>query len=307
MGGPVNARRLPTAYLEQPCRAALHHVVGMGFEWSLNPYVGCAHRCTFCYVRSFERRADRASDERYGRTVRVKVNIAERLRWELSRRSWQRQSVHIGTATDPYQPAEGSYRLTRACLVALDDFRTPAALITRGPMAVRDIDVLATMTAHAGATVIFSVPTLDDAVWRTTEPGTAPPRARLRALERLRAAGVNAGVAVAPILPGLSDGADSLAAVLAAARRSGASFVWPSMVRLQPGTREHFIEALSRDWPELVPRYQQIFAGRTSVPSAVAAPALEAMASLRARWGFSEQPAPRREPPAAPRQLALRL
>ena len=115
------------------------------------------------------------------------------------------------------------------------------------------------------------------------------------------------GVAVAPILPGLSDGADSLAAVLAAARRSGASFVWPSMVRLQPGTREHFIEALSRDWPELVPRYQQIFAGRTSVPSAVAAPALEAMASLRARWGFSEQPAPRREPPAAPRQLALRL
>src|SRR5260370_32644974 len=107
----------------------------MGFEWSLNPYVGCAHRCTFCYVRSFERRADRASDEGYGRTVRVKVNVAERLRWELSRRSWQRQSVPIRTATHPLQTPEGTHPPTPPCPVAPRDLRTPPAMITPGPMA----------------------------------------------------------------------------------------------------------------------------------------------------------------------------
>lgn len=129
-------------YLEEPCRSALNRVTGMGFRWSLNPYMGCAHRCAFCYVRGFERRADRPSDGRYGSNVRVKINVADVLRTELSRRSWRRESVAVGAATDPYQPAEGRYRLTRACLIALGEYRTPIDLITRGPLIVRDIDVL---------------------------------------------------------------------------------------------------------------------------------------------------------------------
>src|SRR5512143_2844622 len=103
-------------YREEPCRNALNRVRGMPFAWSLNPYMGCAHRCTFCYVRAFERRADRAGDDLYGRSVRVKVNVAEVLAQELARASWMREEVVIGAATDPYQPAEGLYRLTRACL-----------------------------------------------------------------------------------------------------------------------------------------------------------------------------------------------
>src|SRR5712692_2710403 len=106
-------------YREQPCKVALNRVKGMPFGWTLNPYMGCEHRCTFCYVRAYEKRADRPADDRYGWSIRVKTNVAEVLRLELARPSWKRDSVAIGAATDPYQPAEGSYRLTRQCLQVL--------------------------------------------------------------------------------------------------------------------------------------------------------------------------------------------
>src|SRR5690348_17615596 len=113
--------RVRIEYREEPCKVARDHVRGMPFAWSLNPYMGCVHRCTFCYVRAFQRRADRPSDHRYGTSIRVKVNVAERLRAELARPSWRFEPIAIGAATDPYQPAEGRYRLTRACLQALRD------------------------------------------------------------------------------------------------------------------------------------------------------------------------------------------
>src|SRR6266511_2971873 len=202
-------------YREEPCRSALNAVRGMGFKWSLNPYMGCVHRCTFCYVRHFEQRADRPSDNRYGTSIRVKINVADVLRKELSRRSWKREHVAIGAATDPYQPAEGRYRLTRACLRELAAARTPFTIITRSPMIVRDLDVISQAACRAEVSVTLSVPTLDEEVWRRTEPGTPPPRQRLRAVSRLVEAGIKAGVSLAPILPGLSDRPDQLAAMIA--------------------------------------------------------------------------------------------
>src|SRR5688572_14871904 len=136
-------------YREEPCRSALNRVKGMSFEWSLNPYMGCAHRCTFCYVRAFERRAERPSDDRYGRTIRVKTNVAEVLERELSRRTWKGDHVAIGAATDPYQPVEGRYRLTRACLETLTRHSNPFSIITRGPMIVRDLDILVEASKRA--------------------------------------------------------------------------------------------------------------------------------------------------------------
>ncbi len=165
-------------YREEPCSAALNRVKGMGFGWSLNPYMGCTHRCTFCYVRAFERRADRPYDDRYGSSIRVKTNVAAVLRAELARPSWKQEGVAIGAATDPYQPVEGRYRLTRSCLEALGAASTPFTIITRGPLIVRDVDVLIEAARRAAVSVAFSVPTLDHAVWATTEPGTAPPRCR---------------------------------------------------------------------------------------------------------------------------------
>jgi hypothetical protein len=144
-------------YREEPCKVALNRVKGMPFNWSLNPYMGCVHRCTFCYVRAFERRADRPSDDRYGSSIRVKTNVADVLRSELARPSWEGAPIAIGAATDPYQPAEGRYRLTRACLEVLRDAAQPFSLITRGPMIVRDAELLAEASRLADVSVTFSV------------------------------------------------------------------------------------------------------------------------------------------------------
>jgi DNA repair photolyase len=249
-------------YREEPCRTALNRVKGMSFRWSLNPYMGCVHRCTFCYVRAFELRAERPFDDRYGRSIRVKTNVAEVLARELARPSWQGDGVAVGAATDPYQPAEGRYRLTRACLEVLTDAWNPFSLITRGPLVVRDVDVLQEAARRTDVSVTFSVPTLDEEIWRTTEPGTAPPRQRLRALKRLVDAGVKAGVGMAPILPGLSDRPELLADVVRAAREAGATGVWANLLFLRPGTREHFLDALARDWPEQLERYERLYEGR---------------------------------------------
>ncbi len=224
-------------YVEVQCKSALNPVKNMGFAWSLNPYTGCEHRCAFCYVRAFELRADRPADDRYGRNIRVKVNVASVLRAELSRRSRHKETIVIGAATDPYQPAEGRFRLTRQCLQVLRDFSNPVAVITRGPMIVRDIDVLSELARRADLHVTFSIPTVDDEVWRKTEPGTAHPRRRLRAIEKLVEAGIDVGVGMAPILPGLSDRPDRLEAVVKAARAAGATGLWASMLHLKDGTR----------------------------------------------------------------------
>jgi DNA repair photolyase len=293
-------------YRLEPCKTALNPVRGMAFRWSLNPYMGCVHRCTFCYVRGFERRADRPSDERYGRSIRVKTNIADVLRTELARKSWQREEVAVGTATDPYQPPEGRFRLTRACIVELGRSRTPFSIITRGPLVVRDIDVLHEASERVSVTVTVSLPTLDDRVWHTTEPGTAPPQSRLEAVRRLSDAGIDVTVGLAPILPGLSDAPEQLEAVVRAAKAAGARSVWTAPVNLRPGVREHFFAALERDWPELVERYEELFAGRAYLPNAITKPLRE-----QVRAAARTAPIPEghrrteRRPPSEPEQLAL--
>jgi DNA repair photolyase len=292
-------------YREEPCRSALNRVQGMGFGWSLNPYMGCVHRCTFCYVRAFEQRADRPSDDRYGTSIRVKTNVAEVLRRELARPSWDREVVAIGAATDPYQPAEGRYRLTRACLEVLGDASNPLQIITRGPMIVRDIDVLARAASRASVGVTFSVPTLDREIWQRTEPGTAPPRQRLRALKELVDAGIKASVGMAPILPGLSDKPELLAEVVRAAREAGATGVWANLLYLKPGTKEHFLGALERDWPELLPEYERLYGRRAYLARGDSEPVREQVRELTRDHGIRDRRRLRLEPPPDPEQLRL--
>ena len=294
-------------YREEPCRSALNRVKGMPFAWSLNPYMGCAHRCTFCYVRAFELRADRPSDDRYGRSIRVKTNVADVLRRELARDSWQGEGVALGAATDPYQPAEGRYRLTRACIETLAEAHNPFSIITRGPLIVRDADVLAEASERAEVSVTFSVPTLDDRVWRTTEPGTSPPRQRLRAARLLVDAGVRVGIGLAPILPGLSDRAELLAEVVRAAREAGVDGVWANLLYLRPGTREHFLESLARDWPEELERYERLYAGRAYLPNSETQPVREAVRELARAEQLGRSKGTRRRPAPPRRQEQLQL
>jgi DNA repair photolyase len=294
-------------YREEPCKSALNRVKGMVFEWSLNPYMGCVHRCTFCYVRAFERRADRPFDERYGRSIRVKVNVVEVLRRELARASWARETVAIGAATDPYQPAEGRYRLTRGCLEVLADAYNPLSIITRGPLIVRDVDVLVEAARRANASVTFSIPTLDEEVWRKTEPSTAHPRQRLRALKTLVDAGVRASVGMAPILPGISDRPEQLAEVARAAREAGACGIWANLLFLRPGTREHFLEHLARDWPEELERYQRLYRRRAYLGKEETKPLRGQVGALSREYGVRDRRRVRLEPepPVIAEQLAL--
>ncbi len=290
---------------EIQCKSALNPVKGMGFNWSLNPYTGCEHRCSFCYVRAYELRADRPYDDRYGRTVRVKMNVAEVLRGELARKSWSKDTVVIGAATDPYQPAEGRYRLTRKCLEVLRDRHNPVGMITRGPMIVRDLDVLTEIAKRADLGITFSIPTLDLDIWRKTEPGTAPPQQRLRAIEKLVAAGIKANVGMAPILPGLSDRPEGIEAVVKAARAAGATGLWAGMLHLREGTRQHFMTVLERHWPELVPRYERAYAARAYLSPAQTEAPLKEVARLRALHDVRDRRSVRLQPPPEPEQLSL--
>ena len=296
-------------YREEPCKVALNRVKGMAFDWSLNPYMGCVHRCTFCYVRHFERRADRPSDERYGASIRVKTNVAEVLRRELARASWEHDSVAIGAATDPYQPAEGRYRLTRGCLEALRNASNPFSIITRGPLIVRDADVLAEAARRASVSVTFSIPSLDEEVWRRSEPGTAHPRQRLRALKTLVDAGIKASVGMAPILPGISDRPEQLAEVVRAAREAGACGVWANLLFLKPGTREHFLDNLARDWPEELGRYERLYARRAYLGADKTKPLREHVRALAREHGVRDRRRVRLqpEPPVIAEQLALAI
>jgi DNA repair photolyase len=292
-------------YLEVQCKSALNPVKNMMFSWSLNPYTGCEHRCAFCYVRAFELRADRPSDDRYGRTVRVKVNVAGVLRAELGRRSLRKETVVIGAATDPYQPAEGRFKLTRQCLGVLRDFSNPAAMITRGPMIVRDVDVLTDLARRAELHITFSIPTVDDDIWRKTEPGTAHPRQRLRAIEKLVTAGIDVGVGMAPILPGLTDRPEQLEAVVKAARAAGATGLWAGMLHLKDGTREHFMSVLAHHWPELVPRYEQAYRARAYLPPQFGEKTMHEVKRLRSVHGVSDRRRVILKPPPEPEQLSL--
>ena len=294
-------------YREEPCRSALNRVRGMPFDWSLNPYMGCAHRCTFCYVRAFEARADRPSDERYGTSIRVKTNVAAVLRRELARPSWHRDAVAVGAATDPYQAAEGRYRLTRACIEAFAEAETPFSIITRGPLIVRDVDVLIAAARSARVSVTFSVPTLDQEIWRRTEPGTAPPRQRLRALARLVEEGIDASVGMAPILPGLSDRPELLADVVREARAAGATGIWANLLYLRPGTREHFLAALEHDWPELLPDYERLYQRGAYLPRREADPVRERVRLLARSHGIRDRRRVRLEPPEPAVQLEMAM
>jgi DNA repair photolyase len=240
---------------EVECRQALNAVTGMPFRWSLNPYRGCSHGCHYCYARTTHTYLDLNPDEDFTGILIAKRNVVEVLRRELSARTWRRELVAVGTATDVYQPLEGRLRLTRGCLEALADFRTPFSITTKGPMVVRDSDVI----RRGGGSVAVSVPTVDAAIWRRMEPGTAHPLQRLRAVRVLRDAGIHVGVLVAPIVPGLTDDIDHLAAVARAAACHGARFLAGNTLYLKEGVRQHFFRFLADCYPHLLPLHRGLY------------------------------------------------
>jgi DNA repair photolyase len=246
-------------YQEVSCRSALNPVKGMPFNWTLNPYRGCTHGCHYCFARRYHVQFEMNSDDEFASMILVKRNFVQVLTRELQKPSWTREYVAFGTATDPYQPIEGHYRLTRGAIQALAQGRTPIGLITKGPMVVRDRDVLGDLTRAAGCTVYMSVPTVDEDAWRALEPGTAHPLQRLRAVRDLVDSGVSAGVLMAPIVPGFSSSRSKLERTIKAIADNGARFVGCNVMYLQDGTRTHFMKFIERAFPSLTPRFERLY------------------------------------------------
>jgi DNA repair photolyase len=249
------------SYQEITCRSALNPVKGMPFNWTLNPYRGCTHACHYCFARRYQTQFELGPDDHFSSFILVKINLVEVLTKELDKPSWTREQVAVGTATDPYQPIEGHYKLTRRSLAALLAGRTPIGLVTKGPMVVRDADLLADLGRSAGCTVYMSVPSVDEEAWRALEPGTAHPLQRLRAVRKLRDAGVNAGVLMAPVVPGFTTHPAKLEATIKAIADHGAAFMGANIMYLKGGTKDHFMRFLEREFPSLVVGYNRLYAG----------------------------------------------
>jgi len=247
-------------YQEIQCRAALNRTAGMPFNWTLNPYRGCTHSCHYCFARKYQHQLELGAGDTFSSLILVKVNLVEVLKKELDKPSWTREQVAVGTATDPYQPIEGHYKLTRGALRALAAARTPIGLVTKGPMVIRDIDVLRELSAVAECTIYMSVPSIDEDIWRELEPGTAHPLQRLRAVQKLSEAGVRAGVLVNPLVPGFSTRRKVLARTLEAIADHKAAFAGMNTMYLEGGSRAHFMGFLTDEHPAIVRRYQRLYA-----------------------------------------------
>jgi DNA repair photolyase len=266
----------------------------MPFRWSLNPYRGCVHGCHYCYARLSHTYLGMNADEDFETKIVVKTNMPEVLRQELGKRSWTREQVAIGTATDAYQPCEGRYRLTRRCLEILLDYQTPVSIVTKSTLILRDLDLLAALAQGPGATVFFTITTLDPDLRRLIEPGTPPPLKRLEVLRRLSEAEIPTGVFLAPILPGITDSAESIEAVAAAAKDHGAVSFGSAVLRLAPDVKVHYFGFIESSFPDLLPRYERAYAG-TNIASDYQAAIERRLTRIREQHGFVEDVMHRRE------------
>lgn len=279
---PDARRRADAArYQEVHVRSGLTRSMGMPFKWALNPYRGCTHACEYCYARKYQRHLELNASDDFSTLILVKRNLPDVLRRELARPAWAHEMVAVGTATDPYQPIEGHYRITRRSLEALVDAHTPFSIVTKGPMIVRDADVLARAAGSSGCTVYMSVPSVLEDVWTSLEPGTAHPRQRLRAARQLMDAGIDASVLMMPLVPGFSTSRTSVEQTLSAVAEAGVPFSGSGVARFDPGAREHFFAFLTREHPGLVDGYGRLYGGvnaRADYAKAVKAVVAEGLA-----------------------------
>ena len=249
--------------IEVEAKSVINRVPGgaLPFDWTINPYRGCTHACTYCFARPTHTFLDMNAGRDFESKIVVKTNAPEVLARELAAPRWKGEHIAMGTGTDPYQRIEGRYRLMRGIIEALSEKRNPFSILTKGTLILRDIDLLRAASIHAAVSASFSIGTLDERVWRETEPGTPHPKARIEAVRSLVEAGIPTGVLMAPVLPGLSDAPDQLRAVVEAALEAGATHVSPILLHLRPGVREEFLPWLERHHPELIPRYLELYPG----------------------------------------------
>ncbi len=279
-----------------------------GFGYSINAYRGCSHACTYCFARPTHEYLGLDGWGDFDSRIVVKTNAVALARHEMAPARWAGHLIAMGTNTDPYQPAEGKYRLTRGILEVMSDYGNPTSILTKSPLVLRDIDVLAELGERTEVRVDFSVGTLDEEVWKATEPGTPHPRRRIDAVRRLRDAGIRSGVLMGPILPGLSDAPEQIAAVVDAAADAGAVSIGGIPLHLRGMVAEHYYARLAHHRPDLINRYRRHFAGRGEAPAEYSERIIATVRNLRAgRFAESPPEEAATPPPPVSAQLSLEV
>ena len=289
------------------CKTLLNRIdaPNFPFRWTLNPYRGCRHACRYCYARPTHEFLGLDGGREFEQRVFAKVNAPEVLRQELRRPKWRRESIAIGTATDPYEPAESQYKLTRRILQVLREFENPVSITTKGVLVRRDTDVLKDLGEVADVRVTFSIGTINQEDWKRTEPGAPNPLARLEAMQYLVENGIQAGVMMAPLLPGISDSYESINATVEAAAAHKAQYLGANLLFLKPGSKEWFMPMLREAYPRLVPGYSSLYQG-TYTPREYSQKVLGVVDEVRRKWGLASKLPTRTQQPAQ-RQLEFAL
>jgi DNA repair photolyase len=248
-------------FIEVEAKSIINRVPGnyLPFNWTINAYRGCSHACGYCFARVTHTYMDMNAGRDFESKIVVKVNAPQLLRKELRTRRWKGEPIAMGTATDPYQRAEGRYRLTRGIVNTLVEYRNPFSILTKGTLILRDFDLLQEAARVTEVSTALSIGTLDEDVWRRSEPGTPHPRKRLAAVARLNDAGIPCGVMVAPVLPGISDSQQQIEKVVRAAIDAGATHVSPILLHLRPKVKEVYMEWLADNYPDLVSKYEDMY------------------------------------------------
>ena len=260
---------LDTRFYEVRAKSAINRVPvrsRVPFEWTINPYRGCSHACVFCFARPTHEYLEFDAKRDFEKEIVVKVNVPEVLRAELARPSWKGGHIAMGTNTDPYQWVEGRYKLMRGIWAALRDAANPCSILTKSPLLLRDLDLMLEVAERTEIGACLSVPTLDEKAWRASEPHTPHPRARLEAVAKLNAAGVPTGILIAPLMPGINDAPEQVERIIALATEAGAVSIGGQTLFLRGAVREIYFDWLRSYRPDLVPRYEALYARGAYVP-----------------------------------------
>ena len=287
---------LDTRFYEVRAKSALNRVPErsrMPFRWTINPYRGCSHACVYCFARPTHTYLDMDAGRDFEREIVVKVNAPEVVRTELARPSWKGEHIAMGTNTDPYQWVEGRYKLMRGIWAALRDHANPCSVLTKSPLLLRDLDLMLEIAAVTDIAANLSIPTMDEKPWRASEPHTPSPRARMEAVAELNRAGIPTGILVAPLMPGINDDPRQVERILEAAGEAGAVGVSGIALHLRGEVRGIFMEWLRSYRPDLVDRYEGLYARGAYAPREEQDRLRRLLATTNLRTGPE---APRRSP-----------
>lgn len=288
---PIESGTHEALAIEIQAKSIINKIPGsspMPFRYTINPYRGCSHACRYCFARRTHSYLDLDSGQDFDSKIFVKVNAGSLLRRELAAPKWAGEGIAMGTNTDPYQRAEGRYRLMRDILAALCDHANPFSILTKGTLILRDMDLITQAARATEVNIAVSVGFIDDELWRAVEPGTPRPQRRLDVIRRCADAGIGCSVLMAPILPGLTDDQEHIDRTVSELVTAGARDITALVLHLRPGAREWYRGWLDQRYPHLGPLYDRLYERGSYTPASYRSQVAQRVRAARRRFGLPE-------------------